>query len=304
MKGHKKLNEKRNDLMNKILLVTTLAATLLSGCARHLLVVDGQPSDPSPRSIDKNDSFAMQLMISGFDKTPNGLKDVEIDESAVDSDAVSYSVMTGLGLLSNGGLGALTGFGWATLLNSGTSYDSSYMYYIAYVPADNIDISETEKIEQYVRDNYIAPAMDAYMASDASKNIELPAQIISNVNNVYTLRGSQCLPKQPKTQDRYYNCGDPFEKVIANRYATIEKGMPFNPSIKANRYIVVRVVDTAMSSLGVAKNLQTDMMYAFIPKLNAYKAELVNEVIPNTIINNPYILGKDNAIYPFITIRK
>ena len=288
--------------MNKILLATTLAATLLSGCATQKF--EDVPRDPSPQSIDKNDSFAMQLMISGFDKIPNGLKDIEIDQSAVDADVVDYSVMTGLGLLSNGGLGALTGFGWAALLNSGANYDSSFIYYIAYVPADDIDISETRKIQQYVRDNYIAPAMNAYMASDASKNTEVPVQIISNVNNVYTLRGSICLPKLKKSRERHYNCNDPFESIIGNRYATIEKGVPFNPSIKANRYIVVRVVDSAMSSLGVAKNLQTDMMYAFIPKLNGYHADLVNEVIPNTIINNPYILGKDNAIYPFITIRK
>jgi len=289
--------------MKKKLLATTLAATLLSGCAVHNRVLDGYASDPSPTALNQDDSFAMQLMDSGFNALPKGVKDTVIKEGDMtDSHVVYKSIQGTLGYLEDGFSGGLSSLGWATLLHSGGGDDAKWIYYIAYVPADDIDISEKDKIEQYVRDNYLAPAIDAFMASDAPKKMDPPAEMVSNINNVYSFKGAHCFPTF-KSRDEYNNCGDPFERIVANRYATAET-MPFTPSIKANKYIVVRILDSSLTSLGAALRIQTDMMYAFIPtRLPVYK-DMVNKVIPNTILNYPYIVGKNGKSHYFLKTKK
>lgn len=288
--------------MKKILISTVLTALILSGCSNTNGVLDGYATDPSPQKVDYNDSFAMQLMKSAFVNLPDGLKDSKIKASELNTDRVGTSSMVGLGFLAGGGIGALRGLGWSMLINAGGEPDSKFVYYVAYVPADDINIDESKKVEQYVRDNYLAPAMDAYMDSEESKIIDPPAEIISNVDNVYKLKGAQCIPTLKKTHERHLYCDDPFEMVVANRYATIDKGMPFTPSVKADRYIVVRIVDTSLTSLAVAKNIKTDMIYAYIPSIEPYYSEIANKIHPDMLKKFPYIMGKDKATYPFVKI--
>lgn len=48
------------------------------------------------------------------------------------------------------------------------------------------------------------------------------------------------------------------QNTLSIRYATAETGLPFTPSVKANRYIVARIVDLRLRSSVLLKHIKTD----------------------------------------------
>jgi hypothetical protein len=82
------------------------------------------------------------------------------------------------------------------------------------------------------------------------------------------------------------------QNTLPVRYATTKEGMPFEPSVEAEKYIVVRITDASYRSAVLLPFLQTEMMYGYVPTLG-YKAEQINRIAPNAVhADIPYVAGK------------
>ncbi|MGI2184798.1 hypothetical protein ACRN9F_21535 [Shewanella oncorhynchi] len=284
--------------MKQILTSTVIAASIvLTGCASTA------PSDPSPLVLNKDDSFAMQVLKSGFDYVPFDIKDTVVPDGAYQN-AIGYGTSAGLGFLSGGGFGALGGLGMAAIINAGGNPQQDYIQYVAWVPADNLDISDQASIDAYVKEKYFMPALESYIASKHNKHLERPAELISDANGTFKVKGEVCYPVQIGKPD--YNGCQMFwtQNTQPVRYATTKEGLPFKPSVNAEKYIVVRITDASYRTAVLLPFLQTDMMYAYMPAMG-YKAEQVNRLAPNVAHPEiPYVAGKDPKVSFFIKPQK
>ena len=294
--------------MKNLIATAIIASTLLTGCAKHTAI----PVDRSPMELNKDSSFAMQVLKSGYSYVPFDIDDAEVSQDAYQN-KVSYGTSAALGFLSQGGIGALSGLGLAAIINSGSNPSKGFIQYIAWVPADNIDINDKAAIDDYVKKNYFKPAVEAFMASDAAKNQPYPVEYLGYANGTFKMKGQACAVKIMS----YMKKSPMYEKECAMfitgntlpiRYASSQVGLPFEPSIKANRYIVVRIADTSLTSAGILPFLQTDMMYAYIPGPSASQGAIldgVNSLAPNTMVRyTPYVLGQGQKAYPFVKVKK
>ncbi len=102
--------------MNKAIVLTILAVTLtLTGCSSIGKRNQGITDDPTPLQLDTNDSFAMQVLKSGFGFVPFDIRDTEVPENAYQN-TLSYGTSATLGLLRGGAFGALNRLSSHTLL--------------------------------------------------------------------------------------------------------------------------------------------------------------------------------------------
>ena len=287
--------------MKNLITVSILAVTLaVSGCASN-----GTAEDPSPIELNKDDSLAMQVLKSGFDHVPFNIKDATLPEDAYHN-AVGYGVSSGLGLLAGGLGGALGGFGLAAIVNAGSNPNQDWIQYIAWIPADNIDITDTVAIDAYVKENYFKPAVDAYLASDMSKNVDHPVELLDYANGTFEIKGEACTPiPLTEASTQYEECQMLWtENTIPVRYASATEGLPFKPSIKADRYIVVRIIDANYSSAGVLPFIKTDMMFAYVPSLG-YEVNYLNRFAPNVVSKQfPYVMSEGGIPNFFIKMKK
>lgn len=287
--------------MKKLFTASVIATSLfLSGC----MSAPKAPSDPSPIVLKPNDSFAMKVLKSGYDYVPFDIKDTKVPENAYQN-TLNYGTSAGLGLLSGGLSGSLSGLGMAALMNLGGHPHKDYIHYIAWVPADNIDIKDTAAIDAYVKKNYLKPALDSYIASDYNQSLERPAEFLEDAEGIFRVKGELCFPVM-HGKDEYDGC-QMFWKlgITPVRYATEKIGMPFTPSIKAKRYIVARITDARYRSAVLLGHIKTNMMYAFVPKLG-YQAEQINRLVAKPVISEkvPYVAGMKPQVSLFIKPKK
>lgn len=279
--------------------ITTAAILALSGCATN-----PKEFDFTPKAVNESDSFAMQVLKSSYN--PGllfDMKDTELPEDAYQN-VLDYGTSSAIGLMAGGALGALKGLGWAALFNTSSHPHLDYIHYIAYVPADDIDITDYDAINSYIKKNYLYPALESYVASDENKKLERPVEILDYANGEFNIKGEACYALQYGTPN-YESCQLFWnQNTLSIRYATAETGLPFKPSVKANRYIVARIVDLRLGSSILLKHIKTDMMYAFVPALS-YRAEHLSRLTENIVFEDtPSIIGKDAGINFFVTKKK
>lgn len=279
----------------KNLLLAGIAATsiLLSGCS-----TTQKEYDATPLKLNKNDSFAMQVLKSGFERVPFNIKDQELPEDAY-QDVLSYGTSTSLGLFAGGGLGALKGLGFAALMNAGGDPNKDKIHFVAWIPVTDFDITNAMDARNYISKHYMEPALKAYIESDENKKSAVPSVYKDFSKGNLQIEGSACF-------DFYLgkealNC-----KVLGGqglwtiRYANESVGTPFEPSVKAEKYIVARFSDTLYRSAVLLKYLQTDMMYAFVPAFG-HRTNNINKIVSDTAFRNtPYVMGKNNTRHFFI----
>ena len=214
----------------KNLLLAGIAATsiLLSGCS-----TTQKEYDATPLELNKNDSFAMQVLKSGFERVPFNIKDQELPEDAY-QDVLSYGTSTSLGLFAGGGLGALKGLGFAALMNAGGDPNKDNIHFVAWIPVTDFDITNAMDARNYISKHYMEPALKAYIESDENKKSAVPSVYKDFSKGNLQIEGSACF-------DFYLgkealNC-----KVLGGqglwtiRYANESVGTPFEPSVKAER---------------------------------------------------------------------
>ncbi|MCZ4310965.1 hypothetical protein AB6D66_00185 [Vibrio pomeroyi] len=287
--------------MKNVLISAVAALSItMTGCASNKQI------DPTPVKLDKTDSFAMQVLKSGFDYVPFDIDDAEVAEDAY-SNKVGYGASTTLGFLANGGVGALGGFGMAAIINAGGDVRKDLMHYIAWVPADNIDINDKAAIDEYIKLNYLKPAADAFIASEHNKNMDHPTEFVSYADGEYRVKGGACWPIM-HGKEKYDECQIFWKHDVAPvRYADAASGLPFEPEEKANRYIVVRISDAFYGSSVVLPYLKSNMIYAYVPAFG-YKAEHLNRFAPadKPMVSNkiPFIAGKNSEANFFIKLKK
>ena len=270
------------------------AGMFLTGCKST------PPSDPSPLTLNAKDSFAMQVLKSGFDYVPFDIEDAEVPEDAYQN-ALDYGTSAGLGFLSGGLSGSLSGLGMAAFLNAGDNPQKGYIQYIAWVPADNIDIKDQSAIDSYIKKHYLKPALDSYIASKHNQNLERPAEFLSDAGGTFRVKGEMCYAVKIGNPE-YDGCQIFWtQNTQPIRYATIDKGTPFTPSIKAKRYIVAKITDARFRSAVLLPHIKTDMMYAYVPT-KTYEVEQINRLVAEPVIHReiPYIAGNKPKVSLFI----
>lgn len=286
--------------MNNLILPTIATLTLaLSGCASNKAI------DPTPLQLEPTDSVAMQSLKSGFDYVPFDIKDAVVSQDVYDS-KIGYGTSAALGFLANGGLGALGGFGMAALINAGGNVQADFIQIIAWVPADNIDITNQAELDKFLKNNYLKPAADAFIASDFNKQMEHPTEFVSYKDGSYRVKGGACWPVM-HGDEKYGECNlFPSYSAEVVRYATKESGIPFNPDIKSDRYIVVRLTDGLLNTATFLPFMETNMVSAYVPAMG-YKAEHLNRFSPSdkplVSKDTPFVMQKGVPNY-FIKVEK
>lgn len=286
----------------KKLFVPAMAALALAltGCASKPAQID-----PTPLPLNSTDSVAMQTLKSGFVNVP-----FDIDDAVVSSDAyqskIGYGTSAGLGFLAHGGIGAIGGLGMAAIINAGGDPSSDWLHYIAWVPADNIDINDRAAIDEYLKTNYMKPAADAFIASDFNKNMDHPTEFVSYQNGTYKVKGGACWPIM-HGKEKYGECTLFYGNVVGVvRYATPESGLPFEPEVKAKRYIVVRYSDANLNTAVMLPYLKSNMVSVYVPAMG-YKAEHLNRFAPQDkpIVSKdaPFVLNNGDMNF-FIKVKK
>lgn len=285
--------------MKKLFVPAMAALTLaLSGCASNKAI------DPTPLQLNTSDSVAMQTLKSGFDYVPFDIKDAVVAQDVYDN-KIGYGTSAGLGFLAHGGIGALGGLGMAAIINAGGDPNADWAHFIAWIPADNIDINNRDEINAYFKDNYLKPAADAFIASDFNKGMEHPTEFVSYENHGYRVKGSSCWPVMHG--DAKYDECNLFVGNLLNvvRYATPESGLPFTPEVKANRYIIVRYTDAMYKMVGLLPYLKTNMVSVFMPAMG-YKAEHLNRFSssdkPLVSQDTPFVIRKGNPNF-FVKVK-
>lgn len=267
----------------------------LSGCATSQAKLDYTPAP-----LNKNNSFAMQVLESGFNPyVPFDIEDAELPEDAYQN-VLNYGTSSAVGLLAGGAMGALKGLGWAAVFNSGSNPAKSYIQYIAYIPAENIDINDKGAINSYIKKNYITPALESYIASDENKNQVRPTKLLDFANGEYKIKGEACYAV--KIGEPEYDGCQLFWNANTHiiRYATTETGLPFKPTAGAGKYIVARITDPRMRSSVILKHIKSELFYAYVPAMG-YKTEHISRLTKDIVFNDtPTIVGKDGKINFFV----
>ena len=287
----------RNSTMKKtqvpIILVVGL---LLTGCFND-------PIDSAPIQLNKQESFAMQVLKSGFNTLPFKMPEANLPENGY-YDTLSYTAIHTLGLSANSGIGGLSRLG--LVASGGTEKD--LIHYIAWVPADNIAITDSKIINNYVHQHYLNPAVNAFITSDFNLKMQHPTKLVNNDSIEIKVSGDSCWPIT--REDATYGECEMLsgENIVAVRYATEESGLPFEPTIKANRYIIVRITDN-FKSIGAIQHISSNMIYAYIPSMgDTAQTEHLNRFSPrdNPIVskNIAYVIGDNRKVNYFAKIQQ
>lgn len=276
--------------------VVALISLLLTGCSN-------KPIDTTPIQLNKDESFAMQVLKSGFNTLPFNIPDAKLPESGY-YDTLSYKAIHTLGLLANSGVGGLSSLG---LVASG-GIEKDLIHYVAWVPADNIEITESDTINDYIYQHYLRPAVNAFVTSDFNLKMQHPTKLVNNNSKEIKVTGSACWPIA--VADETDSECEIFtrENIAAVRYASVESGLPFEPTVKANRYIVVRITGN-FKSIGAIQHINSNMIYAYIPAIgDTTKLDRLNRFSPtnNPIVseNLAYVIGADRKVNYFAKIQK
>ena len=286
----------------KRILAATMATITLAGCASKPVEID-----PTPRSVNKNDSFAMQVLEAGWvDRVPFDIKDADFPEDATGTkyDYTSYAT---LGFLSNGLTGALGNTLIAGVMNAGGYPLADNIKWIFWVPADNIDINDKAAINDYIQSNYLKPALDEYISSPENTKMKEPLEFLGMEDGKLKVRGELCWAHyDEKPENEYWHtCYVVNNAPTAYRYATPDVGIPFalGNSDHAKRYIVAGAYDTSNTSHILLPFIKSKMTYAFVPgqghKAHRYMrfTKEENRMFHDSI---PYVVGMDKKVYPFI----
>ncbi|HHY0525241.1 TPA: hypothetical protein ACVU4L_001896 [Vibrio parahaemolyticus] len=286
--------------MKKLFVPAMAALTLaLSGCASNKAI------DPTPLQLNTSDSVAMQTLKSGYDYVPFDIKDAVVAKDVYDN-KVGYGASAGLGFLAGGGIGALGGLGMAAIINAGGNVQADFIQIIAWVPADNIDITNKAALDDYLKTNYLKPAADTFIASDFNKQMEHPTEFVSYKDGSYRVKGGACWPVM-HGDAKYGECNlFPKYSVDVVRYATKESGIPFNPDVKADRYIIVRLTDGLLNTATFLPFIETNMVSAYVPAMS-YKAEHLNRFSPSdkplVSQDTPFVIRKGVPNF-FVKVQK
>ncbi|MDW2323229.1 hypothetical protein R7127_23465 [Vibrio sp. 1159] len=285
--------------MKKLFVPAMAALTLaLSGCASNKAI------DPTPLQLNTSDSVAMQSLKSGFDYVPFDIKDAVVAQDVYDN-KIGYGTSAGLGFLAHGGIGALGGLGMAAIINAGGNVQADFIQIIAWIPADNIDITNKAALDDYLKTNYLKPAADTFIASDFNKQMEHPTEFVSYKDGSYRVKGGACWPVM-LGDAKYGECNlFPKYSVDVVRYATEQSGIPFNPDIKADRYIIVRLTDGLLNTATFLPFIKTNMVSAYVPAMG-YKAEHLNRFSPSdkplVSQDTPFVIRKGNPNF-FVKVK-
>jgi hypothetical protein len=291
------LISQRNLIIKKIqIAVVVVMSLLLMGCFREKI-------DSKPIPLNKDESFAMQVLKSGFHSLPFSISDANLPQSGY-YDTLSYRAIHTLSLLANSGKTGLSRLG---LVASGST-EKDLIHYVAWVPADDISIIDTDAINDFIHQHYLSPAVNAFISSDFNLKMRHPTKLVNNKSIELKVAGASCYPIKSGNEN-FDECKMfTSDNIVAVRYATLNSGIPFEPSIKANRYIVVRITG-GFRSIGAIQHINSNMIYAYIPaKGNIEELKYLNRFSPshNPIVseNLAYVIGKDRKVNYFAKIQK
>ncbi|MEZ9700366.1 hypothetical protein AB4455_04860 [Vibrio sp. 10N.261.46.E12] len=289
----------------KKLLIAACSSIVLFGCASKPVEID-----PTPMPFDKNDSIAMSVLKQGWRiPVPLNIKDAEVPEDS-NYNRVSYTASTGLGFLSNGLTGAVGAAGLAAMINVGSHPLARNLNWVFWIPADDIDINDSVAVNEYVKKNYIKPALEEYIASDENKKLSEPVKLVGYEDGHFILSGEVCWSarEEKPEQERYHQCKLLNNKVAGNRYATPNVAIPFNltEGDDAKRYIVASAFDTSDTSHILLPYIQSKMTYVFVPG-QSYKASMFTRFTTeqNRLFHNeiPYVVGEGKTLYTFTKVK-
>jgi len=277
----------------KLLNVISLSALLLlQGCSARFL----SASDPEPLTPDMNDSIAMQSLKQGMQHIPWDIKDTLVDkDDPLSSGSIVYS-----SAIIGGVIMGLSG-SWMNLASLAPNPKKDYMYMTAYVPADNIDISDKDAINAYIKENYIVPAINRFIANE--KNTKYPTKLVDE--NKLTYSGNICRFMQDD-EDLAANktcvMGDQYHPI---RYAGPEFGLVFNPDITAKRYIIATAVaQSYFHPVMYSSYIDTNMIFTYAPAKGdiGISADYVQKINPNFFLPVPSVRNLDNVHF-FVKVK-
>lgn len=274
----------------KIMSLSTLL--LLSGCSARYL----SSSDPAPVSPDTTDSVAMQSLKQGLQFIPWKMEDTLVaEDSTLSSGNIVYSTAIIGGVISG-----LSG-SWLNVASFAPNPKRDYMYITAYVPADNIDISDKKAIEAYIRSNYIVPAINRFIANE--KDTNYPTKLVDK--NKLTYSGNICRFMQDDVDlaaKKTCTMGDTYHPI---RYATPESGLIFEPEVNAKRYIVATTVANGYFHQAMyIPYIDTNMIFTYVPAKEdvGISAEYVTNLNPDLFLPVPSVRNLDTIDF-FVKVK-
>ena len=246
---------------------TMILAITLVGCSSKPYTPNMFQQVTTPKPIDHTKSTALNYMEQGFSNVPYDIEDMDVpDEYGVQSDVFLGSAVAYSSLALN-----LTA-GWMMLPGALTtnSMKSKVVKFI-YVPADDIDITDTVKIREYIRNNYTLSAVNKYIESE-SKNVKYPTRIVKTLEKHkitkaghITVQGHMCQIAIGANTELYGNKRCSFDSLAYPvRYVTPETILLKNPDVHANRYILVSM-NVRVHELHLINHYDTNMVAYLLP---------------------------------------
>lgn len=292
--------------MKKLALISLITATaLLNGCS----MLHHHKKDLSPQPVNPDDSFAMQILKAGSNPLGFNIKDAEVDKDNYYSSITTPSLV-GLGLLDNGLKGGLSGLGWGMLLDDEDSISRDDVHLIAWVPVDSLEALSQEELQQHIFEVVYKPLLDDFINSKENKHSKYPTKFLKYENGIYWVTGGACIgPFDVDKKNLSRECAlisNPSIKLV--RYATTEVGTPFEPEVKAKRYIVVSADSPYFKTMLLLPHIKSKRVFAYVPayKYSTQKEALLKvggKVMTPYISKQPYVLRNNKHNY-FIKIKK
>jgi len=189
---------------------------------------------------------------------PWNIKDVLVEPDApYSAGSIIYSSV------AIGGVIADISGSWMNLAQLAPNIKNNYIYITAYIPADNIDISDETAINNYIKSSYITPAIDRFINDESG--ISYPTKWLDK--NKIILTGNICRYKY-NDNDQALADGEtcnPRDKFVPIRYATPDT-LPFKPEVIAKRYIVATARSGGYhSAVMYIPYINTNMITIYVP---------------------------------------
>lgn len=270
---------------------TMILAITLVGCSSKpyippMFIV----ADTSPKPLDPTKSLALNLMEQGFKKIPYEIEDVDAPDE--------YGVQNEVFLGSTAAYGALAlnlTAGWMMLPGALTPNPmKKEILRFTYIPADDIDISDTAAIKKRLYEQYTKPTIEHYISNEA-QDAPFPTHIIQTTP--YTMvQGSACLINYIGMSERYNNkkCSYNFNAYPV-RYASRETMVIKDPQNLAKRYILV-TSSMRTNAMHLVHNEQSNMSLYLIPaKSDIANFSNIKNIYPNMSAGVPRIVRVNNG---------
>jgi len=248
-----------------------------------------------PLELDSDISTAKNITTQGFNFYPFELSDAKVTSE----DFNAMQNLTTKELVTAGFRNQL-----ALNVTPGNNEHHKSGFFIAYIPADEIDIEDKKAINSYVKTHYYKPAIEKYMVNEPKSTVYKTRYVDEES---LLMQGSICNSDAAlRIKSVGYNAtaecdmGYIEDKQTFNgiRYATVET-MPFTPETKATRYIVA-TAPWSYIDIPVLKNISTNMFWAYVPKLNADNSQITSASGHRyTFLSFPYVTSKNNSAYLF-----